>query len=126
MRDEIESQLALQIESKLVHELLEAHSEAKKNFYLGGLRLSAVEGGRFCEAAFRILEYITKSGKFTPLGKTLPNTDKLIAELANSDPTKFGDSIRLHTPRSLRLVYDVRNKRDAAHLADGIDPNLQD
>ena len=25
-----------------------------------------------------------------------------------------------------RVVYDIRNKRDAAHLADGIDPNLQD
>jgi hypothetical protein len=24
------------------------------------------------------------------------------------------------------VVYDIRNKRDAAHLADGIDPNLQD
>ena len=24
------------------------------------------------------------------------------------------------------MVYDIRNRRDAAHLADGIDPNLQD
>jgi len=24
------------------------------------------------------------------------------------------------------MVYDIRNKRDNAHLADGIDPNLQD
>jgi hypothetical protein len=32
----------------------------------------------------------------------------------------------LHIPRALRVVYDVRSNRDAAHLADGIDPNLQD
>jgi len=32
----------------------------------------------------------------------------------------------LHIPRALRLIYDVRNNRDAAHLADGIDPNTQD
>ena len=38
----------------------------------------------------------------------------------------FGDSVRLHIPRALGLVYGIRNKRDAAHLADGIDPSLQD
>lgn len=126
MRTQIESQLASALEASLVRELLEAHSEAKKNFYLGGLRLAAVEGGRFCEAAFRLLEFITKGGKFTALGKTLPSTEKLISDMANADPVRFGDAIRLHIPRSLRLVYDIRNKRDAAHLGDGIDPNLQD
>ncbi|MDE2229764.1 MAG: hypothetical protein KGL11_12090 [Alphaproteobacteria bacterium] len=126
MRATIEAQLASKLHRNLVHELLEAHSEAKRNFYLGGLRLSAVEGGRFCEAAFRILEYEAKGGKFTPLKKPLANTDKLILELSNLDGSKFNDSVRLHIPRSLRLVYDIRNKRDTAHLADGIDPNLQD
>ncbi len=126
MRASIEAQFASKLEGKLVHELLEAHSEAKRNFYLGGLRLSAVEGGRFCEAAFRLLEYETKNGKFTPLTKPLASTDKLIFELSNLDGSKFSDSIRLHIPRSLRLVYDIRNKRDTAHLSDGIDPNLQD
>ncbi|PYT85993.1 MAG: hypothetical protein DMG36_26920 [Acidobacteria bacterium] len=91
MLDTIRQGLAKSHDKKLVDELLEAYVEAKKNFYLGGLRLSAVEGGRFCEAAFRILE-----------------------------------AIRLHIPRALRVVYDIRNKRDAAHLADNIDPNLQD
>lgn len=126
MRATVESQLASKLPSDLVRELLEAHSEAKRNYYLGGLRLSAVEGGRFCEAAFRILEFITKGGKFTPLGKSLNNTEKLITDLANLNSSQFIDSVRLHIPRSLRLVYDIRNKRDAAHLADGIDPNLQD
>jgi len=41
--------------------------EAKRNFYLGGLRLSAVEGGRFCEATFRLLQQRT-TGKFNALG----------------------------------------------------------
>jgi hypothetical protein len=53
--------------------------KAKRNFYLGGLRLAEVEVGRFCEAAYRILEFIT-SGSFIALGvqlKTDPPIDKL-------------------------------------------------
>jgi hypothetical protein len=125
MRSTIEAQLASKLDAKLVSELLDAHKEAKRNFYLGGLRLSAVEGGRFCEAAFRLLEYVTKNKAFTPLGRQL-DSEKLIHQLGSLPPTQFNDSIRLHIPRSLRLVYDIRNKRDAAHLADNIDPNLQD
>ncbi|GFE83375.1 hypothetical protein GCM10011487_53750 [Steroidobacter agaridevorans] len=125
MRSTVEGQLSSKLEPKLVKELLDAHAEAKRNFYLGGLRLSAVEGGRFCEAAFRLLQDVTE-GKHTPLSKSLPKTDALILQLSNLDASKFNDSIRLHIPRSLRLVYDIRNKRDTAHLTDGIDPNLQD
>lgn len=62
-------------------------------------------------------------GKFTPLGRPL-DTEKLILQLQNA--VAASDSLRIHIPRALRVVYDIRNKRDAAHLADGIDPNLQD
>jgi hypothetical protein len=124
VRSTIQAQLASALPSKLVDELLEAHAEAKRNLYLGGLRLSEVEGGRFCEAAFRLLQQITQ-GAFTPLGTQL-NTEQLIQQLSNLSVGSHPDAIRLHIPRALRLVYDIRNKRDAAHLADGIDPNLQD
>lgn len=124
MRSTIKSDLATALDQRLVAELLEAHAEAKRNFYLGGHRLSEVEGGRFCEAAFRLLEQAT-STVFTPLGTQL-DTEALIRRLAALPGGSFPDSIRLHIPRALRVVYDVRNKRDAAHLADGIDPNTQD
>jgi hypothetical protein len=120
----VASGLKKSLPAKLVDELLAAYEDAKQNFYVGGLRLSEVEGGRFCEAAFRLLEHIT-TGKSTPLNKQL-ETDKLILVLSNLPSTTHSESIRIHIPRALRVVYDIRNKRDAAHLADGIDPNLQD
>ena len=124
MRTTIQSQLATALPPKLVDKLLEAHSQSKTSLYLGGLRLSEVEGGRFCEAAFRLLEQISQ-GSFTPLGTQL-NTDKAIQKLENLPKGSHPDAVRIHIPRALRLVYDIRNKRDAAHLGDGIDPNVQD
>ena len=121
---QIEADLKKRLDGKIVEELLAAYQEAKHNFLLGGLRLSAVEGGRFCEAAFRLLEQIT-TGKFTGLNRTL-DTERLITQLANIPKGTHSDSVRIHIPRALRVVYDIRNSRDAAHLADGIDPNLQD
>ena len=122
--DSIREQLIASLNDTLVEELLAAYGEAKRNHLLGGHRLSAVEGGRFCEAAYRILEHVT-TGSFLPLGKPL-NTDMLARRLAALPSGKTPDSIRLHIPRALRVIYDIRNSRDAAHLADGIDPNLQD
>jgi hypothetical protein len=127
VRDIIRRDLAASLDPVLVDQLLEAHVEAKQNLYLGGLRLNAVEGGRFCEAAFRMLQqYTSKDHKFTPLNKPLPDTEVLIRELANLPSSDFTDSIRIHIPRSLRVIYDIRSKRNTVHLADGIDPNLQD
>lgn len=116
--------LVASLDTRLVDELLAAYVDAKANYYLGGLRLSEVEGGRFCEAAFRLLQQ-RAFGKFDPLGTQL-RAEALVAQLANLPKGGQPDSVRLHIPRALRVVYDVRNNRDAAHLGDGIDPNLQD
>lgn len=124
MLEQIAAGLKAHFPGKLIDELLSAYQDAKHNFFLGGLRLSAVEGGRFCEAALRMLEHATK-GVSTDLGRML-DSEKLIVTLSNYSKTQFSDSIRLHIPRAIRVVYDIRNKRDAAHLADDIDPNLQD
>jgi hypothetical protein len=116
--------LERQFDPKLVAELLAAHEECHRNFYLGGLRLSEVEGGRFSEAAFRMLE-CAAFGRFTAINSHLDSED-LIRRIAQLPGGSLPDAIRLHIPRCLRVVYDIRNNRDAAHLGDGIDPNLQD
>lgn len=110
--------------AKLVDQLIECYEEQKKNLYLGRMRPNEVEGGRFAEAAFRMLQHAAGL-PVTPLGTQL-DTDGLIRQLLNIPSANASDSIRLHIPRTLRVIYDIRNKRDAAHLADGIDPNLQD
>jgi hypothetical protein len=120
----IRAGLIVRLPAAVVDELLTAYVEAKRNFYLGGLRLSAVEGGRFCEAAYRLLQHIA-TGSSDALGSSL-DTERIARQLANLAATSQPDSVRLHIPRALRVVYDIRNNRDAAHLADGIDPNLQD
>ena len=108
----------------LVDELLACYLDQKRNLALGHLRPTEVEGGRFAEAVFRLLQHFM-GWALTPLGRPL-DTDKLINQLQNQPFGSAPDSVRLHIPRTLRVIYDIRNSRDAAHLADGIDPNLQD
>jgi hypothetical protein len=119
----IRSSLIGRFPEKLVDQLIESYVEQKKNFYLGRMRPNEVEGGRFAEAAFRMLQHAAGVA-VTPIGTQL-DTDGIIRTLGGPS-TVAPDSIRLHIPRTLRVIYDIRNKRDAAHLADGIDPNLQD
>lgn len=107
----------------LVEEVLDSYVETKRRFHLGDHRPQAVEGGRFSEGVFRMLQHATGED-VTPVGKTLPGVDSMLKTLEAVTSAK--DAIRLHIPRTLKLIYDIRNKRDAAHLGDDIDPNLQD
>lgn len=119
----IKDQLNQSYPGDLVDSLLESYKELVENFNRGKLRPSEVEAGRFCEAAIRILQYkIAKT--YTPLGDRL-NMDMEINNLANLSKANFDDSIRLHIPRTIRVVYDIRNKRDSAHLGN-INTNIMD
>ncbi|WP_370894554.1 hypothetical protein [Janibacter sp. GXQ6167] len=84
---------------------------------------NAIEGGRFTEAVLRILEWDAK-GHPTALGDSKFKADQVIKQLESIATAT--DSIRLHIPRALRVIYAIRNKRDTGHLTDGIDPNIQD
>jgi hypothetical protein len=111
------------VPDELVDEVLDAFAEAKRRFYRDDLRPFGDRG-------------------WEVLGGCLPNpavdhdADVHAARWQPAKvPTLIGtleqvtsapDSVRFHIPRTLRLIYDMRSKRDVAHLADGIDPNQQD
>jgi hypothetical protein len=118
----IKDSLVPRFPADLVEQLVECYVEQKRNYYLGRMRPNEVEGGRFAEAAYRMLQHAA-GVPVTALGVQL-DTNTISRTLENT--TSAPDSIRFHIPRTLRVIYDIRNKRDAAHLGDGIDPNLQD
>lgn len=117
--------VAAGVPAELAKELLDAFVAAKRRFHLGDFRPNAVEGGRFSEAALRILEWQT-TGAYTPLSNPKFKADSIITSLGQLGAGSYPESVRLHIPRAVRVVYDIRNKRNTAHLGDGIDPNLQD
>jgi hypothetical protein len=107
----------------LVTSLIDSYVELAGNFMRGKLRPSQVEGGRFCEAAIRMIQHeATKT--YSPIGVSI-NLDNEIEKLKNLPKTSYNDSIRLHIPRTIRVIYDIRSKRDTAHLGK-ISPNLMD
>ena len=111
------------IPAQLVEEALLAYTEAKRRFFLGDFMPNAIEGGRFSEAVLRILQW-QATGNFAALGDAKFKAEQVIKQL---EPLSAApDAVRFHIPRSLRVIYDIRNKRDTGHLGDGIDPNIQD
>lgn len=119
----IQEQLNAIYPIELVNLLLDSHKELTNNFIRGKIRPTEVEGGRFCETVLRMLQYKT-SKSFTPLGTQI-KTDDEIDKLEKLPRASYDDTIRLHIPRTVRLIYDIRNKRDSAHLG-RVSVNLMD
>ena len=124
-RAEILASIAAASTQELADRLLEEFEELTRRFHLGDFRPSELSGGRFGEAAFRICEHVCLS-KHTPVNKTLPKTDDLVRTLENIPGTTADAAYRVHIPRTLRLIYGLRNKRDVAHLGAGVSPNFSD
>jgi hypothetical protein len=122
MKREISNILSAQYPNELCEELIKAYTELKKNFSLGLFKPSELEGGFFVEVTRRIIE-IELFNKYVPIGKNLNNFND--GEMRRYEQAKGEESFRIHIPRVLKSIYNLRNKRGVGHLSK-VSPNLMD
>ena len=124
-RDEIHKSLSSAVSAEIADALLAELDQIHVRFSAADFRPAELSGGRFAEVCFRICEHAC-FGSYKPLGVQLDRTDQLVINLAQTPVAQCDETFRIHILRSMKLLYDLRNKRDVAHLGSSVSPNLSD
>jgi len=102
-----------------------SYREILSNFIHGKFEPSELNGGKFAEAVYRLLEWYTDpSNSYTPIGTSIRNFKQSNRKF---EPlSSFPDSIRFHIPEIIVTMYTIRNKRGVGHLGGDVNPNFMD
>lgn len=119
---EVVSALSLSLPIEIVTKLLDEYQEIKQQFALGKFLPSELNGGRFAECVLRLIQHLNNP-PYTPFGTPI-NSDAIIKSVEGNKT--LDDSIRILIPRQTRILLDIRNKRDVAHVGGDISPNSSD
>jgi hypothetical protein len=117
------SQVFSSLPDELRKALEEHYHKIKNNFARGHYEATELNGGKFCEITYKVLEWHTE-GKYTPLGQAPKDFGQALRSLESK--SNFNDSVRFHIPNVLNALYRIRNKRGVAHHAGEIDTNHMD
>ena len=109
---------------ELVDSLLDSYIEIKTNYIIQKWEPSELNGGKFVEASIRILQSVL-FGNYTPIGTSIRNTFAEFQRIERA-PSSHLDSYRLHIPRCLGAIYNIRNRRGVGHLSGDVNPNKAD
>ncbi len=121
----VEAQFQKHFPKTLVSKLISHYTKLKSNFIQDRMEPGELNGGKFAEVVFRLIQYATDpQQQYTPLRQSLPSVDNMVRELEKL-PNTLDDSLRLHIPRVLKAIYGIRNKRGVGHTGE-IDANLMD
>ncbi len=124
MLDTIRNDLKKTYPTDICDALIESYIEIREQYYLGKHEPAELNGGKFVEACLRLIQQAL-TGNHTPIGNHIPNIPKVLSDFENLDKTK-NESLRIHIPRSLIAIYNIRNRRGVGHLGGDINPNLSD
>lgn len=123
--EKITADLEAAFDATLTSALMRSYNGLREGYYLEKHESAVLQAGKFVEAAYRMLEYVWK-GEYTPIGAPLPNLALKLRELEKVEADKLHESYRIHIPRVLASIYNIRNKRGVGHLGGDVDPNHVD
>jgi hypothetical protein len=126
MLDQVSSDLKSTLPSDLVDALLTTYDELKQNYFIGKHEPSELNGGKFCEACYRLLQYETDNGIYTPIGIEIRDLIGKFKNIENIPISSAHESFRIHIPRVLVAIYNIRNRRGVGHLGGDVVPNQID
>jgi hypothetical protein len=118
----VEEILNGQLPDEVIGHIVSEYLHIKQQFILNNFLPTELNGGRFGESALRAIEFLD-TGKYTAFGTQVPS-EQIIRSAANN--TTLSETLRLFIPRTLRVIIDVRNKRDVGHPGGDVSPNFSD
>lgn len=124
MIDKIRTDLKQKYPNELIDSFVDSYIEIKEQLYLEKHEPSELNGGKFVEACARVVEFELTS-QYTPIGTSIKNMVLLLRKFETA-PTSHHDSFRLHIPRTLLTIYNIRNRRGVGHLGGDVNPNIAD
>ena len=108
--------------------VVDSYREIAKNYIERRWEPSELNGGKFCEAVYSVIDGAVR--KSFPLKATKPINmlDACRAlEKVSADPMLIGDrSLRVLIPRALATLYEIRNNRGVGHVGGDVDANHMD
>jgi len=102
--------------------IINAYQEIEQNYILRKWKPSELDAGHFVEAVRRAID-LELTGRYLPFGKSLPNFNDQAIQCYEQHAGH--ESLRMLIPRTLKGIYNIRNKRGVAHISD-VDPNEMD
>lgn len=117
------SSLSPPLPQEIIENLINEYLGIKQSLILSKYSPSELNGGRFAECIIRLIQHLDNP-PFTPFGQQLPNVDQIIRRAEGN--TSLHDSERFYVPRLSRILLDIRNRRDVAHVGGDVSPNYSD
>ena len=121
-RSQIEAALTTQFPKDIITTLLDEYQHIKQQFFLRKFQPAELNGARFSECVLRLIEFLD-TGNYTPFGEQL-RTQNIINRVSNN--TSLPEGIRFLIPQLTKILLDIRNKRNVAHVGGEVNPNYTD